>query len=139
MTILGDLIYKYRSEARLTQAELSRIAKVDQATISKLESGYDVGIGMHRLLRITEALKVSAEVRDQMLEAAGYEPLVGPLKNPTLSMAPQVEDSNLVAILVERLRLIDKSNLDPSTKTEVLEQILRTVQWALLAHNVDVE
>lgn len=61
MDSLGTKVKKLRESLGLTQADLSRAARITQATISRLEANKLSQLKSDRLKSLSDALKVSAD------------------------------------------------------------------------------
>jgi transcriptional regulator with XRE-family HTH domain len=91
---LGDTIRKLREEGGLTQGQLAISSAVSQGYLSQLENGEVKNPSASVLLRVAEAVHVSA---DELFEAAGY---------PTVRMLRQAYEGYESTIEAELLHYL---------------------------------
>jgi transcriptional regulator with XRE-family HTH domain len=116
MPEFSELLKTYREQAHLSQRSLAQATNINQAIISRFESGDRGPSGPEQVLAIIRALDLDQLRADALLSSAGYWPQVyvtlGP-KDPTLLAAAQLLTNDrisptrkerfrrLVAILLE--------------------------------------
>lgn len=61
LQLMGKMVFEMRRAHKMTQTELSKRADVSRTTISALENGTLEDIGVKRLSRLVEALKMGDE------------------------------------------------------------------------------
>jgi transcriptional regulator with XRE-family HTH domain len=116
MPEFSELLKSYREQARLSQRALAQATNINQAIISRFESGNRGPSGPDQVLAIITALSLDQARADALLSSAGYWPRVyvtlGPddptlfaiaqlLANERVSPARKERFRRLVAILVE--------------------------------------
>lgn len=100
MPTFADLLRTYREQRRLPQRTVSQTSGVNQALISRFETGDRLPSGPEQVLAMSDALRLAPEEADALLAAAGYWPRVyvalGP-GDPTLLTVAQVLASTHLA------------------------------------------
>lgn len=68
---LGDMLVRLRSERKLGQKQLADLARIDNSTLSRLESN-GRGVSREVLDRLSDALTLDRRQRVDVLVAAGF-------------------------------------------------------------------
>jgi transcriptional regulator with XRE-family HTH domain len=116
MPEFSELLKSCREQARLSQRALAQVTNINQAIISRFESGDRGPSGAEQVLAIIKALELDQARADALLSSAGYWPQVyvsiGPndptlftiarlLANDRVGPARKERFRRLVAILAE--------------------------------------
>lgn len=118
--LFSQLLKQYREAVRMSQSRLAEVAGFDHSYVSRLESGNRTPT-REAVIKLAEALAVSAEQRDNLLATAGYMP-------------DRVE--SLLAdepVLTEVLRLLQSREVPEAVRHDVRQMLQLLVKQARLA------
>ncbi len=108
MTGFSDLLRKRREQRQMPQRALSQLANINQALISRFETGDRLPSGPEQVLAIARALQLGDDDVDTLLAAAGYWPRVyvalGPRDETLLLVARFLADPAIPPVKKDRFR-----------------------------------
>ena|SRR5579884_1673994 len=102
------LLRAYREESHLSQRALAQITQINQAILSRLESGDRGPSGAEQVLAIARALSLDRSRTDALLSSAGYWPqaliALGPADETLLAVARVLSDEAVPQARKQRFR-----------------------------------
>jgi len=108
MSAFGDLLRECREQRQLPQRTLSESANINQALISRFETGDRLPSGPEQVLALARALQLNDSEADTLLAAAGYWPRVyvelGPRDQTLLLVARFLTDPAIPPEKKDRFR-----------------------------------
>lgn len=108
MSEFSQLLRTCREQSRLSQRALSQAAGINQAIISRLESGDRTPSGAEQVLAIARALNLDRSTTDTLLSSAGYWPqtylLLGPRDQTLRAVAEILADERIPDARKQRFR-----------------------------------
>ena len=108
MSAFGDRLREWREQRQMPQRTLSETAGINQALISRFETGDRLPSGPEQVLALTRALRLSEHDADALLADAGYWPRVlvelGPSDQTLLLVARLLSDPAVPSRRKERFR-----------------------------------
>lgn len=119
MSEFSQVLRTCREQSHLSQRALSQAAGVNQAIISRLESGDRTPSGAEQVLAIARALNLDRPTTDTLLGSAGYWPQV------YLRLGPQDQTLRAVAEILADERM-------PEARRQRFRRLVQTLaeEWS---------